>query len=61
MSVLQLPTLAVLLHPERTHPTNQTRRAVRTLLGIDPSPGALFTDGEAPVAADPRSRASNSR
>ncbi|KAI7843577.1 hypothetical protein COHA_002819 [Chlorella ohadii] len=40
---------------------NNLVRAVRTLLGIDPSPGALFTDGEAPAAADPRSRASNSR
>lgn len=36
-------------------------RAVRTLLGIDPSPGALFSDDEAPAAADPRARGANSR
>ncbi|KAL4421440.1 hypothetical protein ABPG75_010731 [Micractinium tetrahymenae] len=37
-------------------------RAVRTLLGIDPSPGAMFgEDAESPAAADPRSRTSNSR
>lgn len=37
-------------------------RAVRTLLGIDPSPGAMFgDDAESPAAADPRSRSSNSR
>lgn len=36
--------------------------AVRTLLGIDPSPGAMFgEDAESPAAADPRSRTSNSR
>jgi hypothetical protein len=36
---------------------------VRTLLGIDPSPGALFAEGggEAPAAADPRAPTSNSR
>ncbi|PSC75678.1 P-loop nucleoside triphosphate hydrolase superfamily [Micractinium conductrix] len=36
-------------------------RAVRTVLGIDPSPGALFNDEESPAAADPRARTSNSR
>lgn len=38
-------------------------RAVRTLLGIDPSPsGAMFTgNAEAPAAADPRAPTSNSR
>lgn len=35
---------------------------MRTLLGIDPSPGAMFgEDAESPAAADPRSRTSNAR
>lgn len=46
------------LCPHRLRPC----RAVRTLLGIDPSPGAMFAgDAELPAAADPRSRTSTSR
>lgn len=48
--------------PHHLSPLVYACRAVRTLLGIDPSPGALFAaDEAAPAAADPRARTSTSR